>query len=168
MTPTAVPPQILVIGYGNTLRGDDGIGYQVAEAVAAWQRPHLRSLPVHQLLPELAAAIADVDVVVFIDAAIVSHPSSPHITVESLIAARDATFRTHLITPQFLLGLSQRLYGAAPTAYLLTIPAIDFALGTTLSPLACRGKALALGICHDIFQRLNTDQKTCPLFSSQD
>jgi hydrogenase maturation protease len=28
--------KILVIGYGNTLRGDDGVGYQIAETVADW------------------------------------------------------------------------------------------------------------------------------------
>ena len=27
--------QILVIGYGNPLRGDDGVGWRVAEAAAA-------------------------------------------------------------------------------------------------------------------------------------
>ena len=33
------PAGILVIGYGNTLRGDDGVGPKVAEAVAALALP---------------------------------------------------------------------------------------------------------------------------------
>jgi hydrogenase maturation protease len=144
MNTLTVPSQTLVIGYGNTLRGDDGVGYQVAEAVAAWQIPQVRSLAVHQLLPELAEAIAAVDTVVFVDAAVTDDATACEITVEPLVAGGDATFRTHIITPPLLLGLAQRLYGATPAAYLLTIPAIEFALGTDLSAIAHQGKDLAL------------------------
>lgn len=48
------------------------------------------------------------------------------------------------LTPQLLLGMTQRLYGAIPDAYLLTIPAIDFTLGANLSTIASRGQELAL------------------------
>ena len=42
------------------------------------------------------------------------------------------------------LKFTQKLDRATPVAYLLTIPAIDFRLGTTLSSIASRGKNLAL------------------------
>jgi hydrogenase maturation protease len=137
-------PKILVIGYGNTLRGDDGVGYLVAETVAEWQVPSLRSLAVHQLLPELAEAMAEVDTVIFVDAIRVSDPSSAKIAFERLSTEEDATIRTHRFSPQSLLRLSQRLYDANSVAYLLTIPAIDFTLGNPLSAIACLGKDAAL------------------------
>jgi len=59
----------LVVGYGNTLRGDDGVGPRVAELLAA--DPRLAGAVVlarHQLTPELAADIAEAALVVFIDA----------------------------------------------------------------------------------------------------
>jgi hydrogenase maturation protease len=154
MNTLTIPSQILVIGYGNTLRGDDGVGYQVAAAVAEWQIPQVRSLAVHQLLPELAAAIAAVDTVVFVDAAITPDATESDITVEPLVAGGEATFRTHIITPQLLLGLAQRLYGATPDAYLLTIPAIDFTLGMELSAIAHRGKNLALAYLESAMPRV--------------
>src|SRR5947209_7059306 len=40
----AVMGGVLVIGYGNELRGDDGVGPCVARTVASWQRPGLRAL----------------------------------------------------------------------------------------------------------------------------
>jgi hydrogenase maturation protease len=135
---------VLVIGYGNTLRGDDGIGYQVAETVAEWQLPQVRSIVVHQLLPELAADIAEVEIVVFVDAIVAIDPPTPEIAITPIFAGGDENFSTHIITPQLLLGITQKLYCATPIAYLLTIPSIDFTLGTTLSPLASRGKNLAL------------------------
>jgi hydrogenase maturation protease len=61
-------PQVVVIGYGNTLRSDDGAGQQVATLVEDWQLPQVRSLAVHQLTPELAAELATAQMVIFVDA----------------------------------------------------------------------------------------------------
>ncbi len=135
---------VLVVGYGNTLRGDDRVGYQVAETVAEWQLPQVRSIAVHQLLPELAADITEVDLVIFVDAIIAIDPVKPDITITSLVAGGDENFSTHILTPQLLLGMTQKLYAATPDAYLLTIPAIDFTLGANLSSIANTGKDLAL------------------------
>jgi hydrogenase maturation protease len=135
---------VLVIGYGNTLRGDDRVGCQVAETVAEWQLPQVRSIAGHQLLPEHAADIADVDLVIFVDAIVTQNRTKTNITITPIFAGGDENFSTHIITPQLLLGITQKLYGATPVAYLLTIPAIDFTLGANLSSIACRGKELAL------------------------
>jgi hydrogenase maturation protease len=135
---------VLVIGYGNTLRGDDGVGYQVTETVAEWQLSQVRSIAIHQLLPELAVDIAEVDLAIFVDAVVAHDPANPDIAITPIFAGGDENFSTHIITPQLLLGMTQKLYGETPVAYLLTIPAIDFTLGTTLSSIACRGKKLAL------------------------
>lgn len=135
---------VLVIGYGNTLRGDDGIGYQIAETVAEWQLPYVRSIAAHQLLPELAADIADVDLVIFVDAIVTQNRDKTNIAMNPIFAGGEDNFSTHVITPQLLLGITQKLYGATPVAYLLTIPAIDFTLGANLSSIASRGKELAL------------------------
>jgi hydrogenase maturation protease len=135
---------VLIIGYGNTLRGDDGVGCQIAETVANWQIHQVRSIAVQQLLPELAVAMANVDIVIFIDAMAVVDPLTPNINITLLYPDYDATFSTHIITPQLLLSLVQRLYSKTPDAYLLTIPAINFTLGTILSPIASTGQKLAL------------------------
>jgi len=151
MKASTVLPKILVIGYGNTLRGDDGVGYLVAETVAGWQVPTLRSLAVHQLLPELAEVMAEVDIVIFVDAIRIGDPTSAKIAIEPLSTEGDATIGTHRFSPQSLLSLSQQLYNANPVAYLLTIPAIDFTLGNPLSAIACLGKEAALDYLKSFF-----------------
>ncbi|MEO1148961.1 MAG: hydrogenase maturation protease [Cyanobacteria bacterium J06638_22] len=150
-----VAPATLVIGYGNTLRGDDGVGYQVAEAVLDWHLARVHSLPCHQLTPELAADIAQVQRVVFVDAAIAPTTPPPEVTLEPLHPDEDLAFTTHTATPSALLALTKWLYGATPTAYQLTIPAIAFAMGETLSPMTAQGKALAL----ERLRQLCTDAK---------
>jgi hypothetical protein len=70
--------------------------------------------------------------------------STPKIEIIPLVAGGDENFSTHIITPQLRLGITQKLHGATPVAYLLTIPAIDFTLGANLSSIASQGKNLAL------------------------
>ena len=54
--------KVLVIGYGNSLRGDDGIGPAVAQAFADEDATECADVIVcHQLTPELAESIAAVD-----------------------------------------------------------------------------------------------------------
>ncbi len=48
-------PVILVIGYGNSLRSDDGVGPFVAEAVEALRLPGVHTLICQQLSPEQLA-----------------------------------------------------------------------------------------------------------------
>ena len=63
--------RLLVIGYGNELRGDDGVGPRVARAVSDWRLPGVTALAVHQLAPELAEPLSLSDAAVFVDAAVV-------------------------------------------------------------------------------------------------
>jgi hydrogenase maturation protease len=130
----------LVLGYGNTLRGDDGVGVQVAEVVAAWHQPQIKTLTVHQLTPDLAAAIAPFPRVIFVDAA----ADHPVVRLTTLTLSRRETFTTHIASPTALLALAQRLYDATPIAYLLTIPGVNFELGEELSAIATAGKVQAL------------------------
>jgi hypothetical protein len=59
---------LLVIGYGNELRGDDGVGPKTAMAVSEWHFPGVKTMVCHQLTPDLAEPIAAAERVVFIDA----------------------------------------------------------------------------------------------------
>ena len=63
-----IEAELLVIGYGNTLRGDDGVGPRVAEAVEKLNLPGVRTLVCQQLSPEHADPISRVRKVVFVDA----------------------------------------------------------------------------------------------------
>jgi hydrogenase maturation protease len=61
-------PHVVVVGYGNPLRGDDGVGWRVAEAIAQRWADHVTIRVGQQLLPEWAADLADAQVVFIIDA----------------------------------------------------------------------------------------------------
>ena len=59
---------LLVIGYGNDLRSDDGAGRAVAEMVSDLDLPGVEVRTMSQLTPELSLAITGRAKVVFVDA----------------------------------------------------------------------------------------------------
>src|ERR1700730_10395204 len=66
---------IVVIGYGNTLCGDDGIGPNVAETLSGEIKDgSVDFYAVRQLTPELSEAISRADAVIFIDAWVGTKP----------------------------------------------------------------------------------------------
>ncbi len=140
-------PVFAVIGYGNELRGDDALGPLVANTVERWQQPNVQALAVHQLTPELAALLATVDEVIFVDARPVEYvynDTPPLVEVWPLGPGVPATSLGHTGDPRALLALTVAIYGHCPTAWLVAIPGSNFNLGTGLSPLACKGVDQAL------------------------
>lgn len=130
-TPQPRPPRCLVLGFGNTLRGDDAAGPLLAERVAARAWPGVVAQAVPQLTPELAAALAEYDAVVFADA----RRGGDAVTLVPLAPAAQLTGAAlgHPSDPRWLLALAAAVYGARPVAWLLTLPGREFALGAALS-----------------------------------
>ena len=122
----------LVIGFGNPLRGDDGVGLTVAEALAGNPPPDCQVIIRHQLTPELADAIAAVKLVVFVDAAADAAPGAVVIR-QIRETSKPTTGLGHAFDPPGLLALAGRLYGRSPEAFLVGVGADSFTLGESLS-----------------------------------
>lgn len=130
---------ILVIGYGNTLCGDDGLGPCAVEQLQdAESLPGVEYVTLHQLAPELAEDISRADTVIFVDVvdggAVPGEITRQEITlpVEPSPAAPGAF--THHVTATILLENARLLYGAHPTAWLYTVAGENFGLGDSFSP----------------------------------
>jgi hydrogenase maturation protease len=110
----------LVIGYGNPLREDDGLGLRAAQMIQDRLPPGaVRVLTSRQLTPELAADVAGSSLVIFLDAE--SGTSPGLVTTRPLHAKRDASPSwTHTGSPAALLALSEALSGSAPPSFLVT------------------------------------------------
>jgi hydrogenase maturation protease len=146
----AAGSKLLVIGYGNTLRSDDGAGTRVAEAVGARNRPGVQSLPVHQLTPELAERLADVERAIFVDARLAEEGSD--IAISSVEPSSSFRPAGHVSDPRSLLALARSLHGHSPRAWLITVPAVDLSMGEDLSATASRGIKAA---CEQILRMLD-------------
>ena len=128
-------PNSLIIGYGNTIRSDDGAGHQAALALEhELSSPTCLIVAAQQLTPEMAEPISHASRTLFLDA---SHDGIPgEIRYEGVL--RDPYFQpgavTHHLTPSSLLELAWRYFQAQPKASLLTLTGANFELGEEFSP----------------------------------
>src|SRR5579859_7196869 len=134
--------RIVVAGYGNPLRGDDGVGWLVAEAVAEKWGECVCVLMGQQPTPEWAPELAAADIACFVDA---SHEAAPDLCVRRLEpVAGGPLVDGHTFGPEQLLGLAAALYGHVPESYLLLLPTENFDFGEELSPTTARAAQRAL------------------------
>ncbi len=123
---------ILLIGYGNDLRSDDGVGQKIAHTVKYWNVPHLTTLAVHQLTPELASGLAEVDFAIFVDA---NYQETSEVKVAKVEISDNMMIFTHKSGPETLLSLAENLYHHHPETWLVKIPAVNFDIGDRFSSL---------------------------------
>jgi len=117
------PRTVLLIGYGNPGRLDDGLGPALAAAASGMKLPGLTVDSDYQLTVEDAEAAARHDVVIFADAA--DAGPEPFVFRE-LTKTEDCSFSTHSVKPEEVLGLARRLFKARTRAYVLAIRGYEF------------------------------------------
>ena len=127
-------PRVLVIGYGNPLRGDDGLGWKIASGLAATiQGETIKVLAMHQLTPELSELISEVEFVVFIDAAHVGRPGSWKCETIEPKASSPQTLG-HQLAPASLLDFARAIFKASPPAVLVSVAGSCFDCCQELTP----------------------------------
>lgn len=120
----------LVIGFGNPLRRDDGLGAVVANEVG--HRLDVAVLAPQQLLPEHTDIVRRALSVVFVDASIGVEPPGS-VTCTAIEPAEYPAYG-HVIAPADLLCLTRMAFGWVPKAWLITVAGASFEFGTQLSP----------------------------------
>lgn len=123
---------MLVIAIGNTLRGDDGFAWHVADELNRIPTENLRAIKVHQLTPELAEAITNVDLVVFVDAS--AHGDAGVLTCDPVTTSEADLRFSHDITPATVIQMAKTLYAHEPKAFLICAPGKVFEHSESLSP----------------------------------
>jgi hydrogenase maturation protease len=131
----------LVIGYGNVLRHDDGVGPKVVEAVEELHLPDVRTLISQQLSPEHAEPISQARMVIFVDAAV---DAPREVQLRKLEPNESSQLMAHAADPRTMLALARDVFGHCPEAWWLTIPAVKLGFGEDLSPEAQRGFETAI------------------------
>jgi hydrogenase maturation protease len=117
----------LVIGIGNTLAADDGIGPLAVRGLRV--RTGVRVLVVHQLTPELAEELALAGRVIFVDAGL----AGTEVEVTQVAPSRTWPTLAHTLTPAELLALTEAVYGRRPDAFAVVMPGSSFEAGLSLS-----------------------------------
>jgi hydrogenase maturation protease len=145
---------VLILGYGNTLRGDDGLGPRAAEELRRrLASPCFDVRALHQLTPELADDLAAVSAVLFIDASAEGSPGE--LSVRQVTVPADAVV-THQMTPGALMALTESLGGSIPIGFALSIAGESFDLSEKLSPIVEAGLPALLEAAAGLAEALGT------------
>lgn len=124
---------VLLIGYGNPGRLDDGLGPALAKAIAAQNLPGVLTDSDYQLSVEAAAAAAEVETVIFADAD-TSGPE-PFWMKRLELGSIRPSFSSHSISPEGVLALARELFDAKTEAWIMGIRGYQFnEFGERLSP----------------------------------
>ena len=127
--------KVLIIGYGNPLRSDDGFGWHASHMIApVLAGRDAKVITCHQLTPELAEPLSQCGYAVFIDADAEGEPGEIH-WGEVQPQAPSSSALTHTCSPAGLLASAARLYGRCPPAVAVTVTAQSFEFGELLSPV---------------------------------
>lgn len=149
--------KILLIGYGNPGRLDDGLGPALAASVEKEQIPNLKIESDYQLCVEDAAEIADYDTVIFADA---STEGTEPFEFVGIGPSDETSFTSHALSPEAVLGLAGKFFNKIPEAYLLKIRGYDFdEFGEKLSEKARRNLDSAVLFIRDFMKDHSADKQ---------
>ena len=135
--------KILVCGYGNPFRTDDGVGHILAENIekVLGERGEETELSLeHQLLPELAEDFSRFDLLIFCDARVPSEDGGDVDGYRIEEIAPDPHLEglnIHSIGPGWLLSLARSLGRGVPPSVLISVEGESFDFGDEITP-ECR------------------------------
>jgi hydrogenase maturation protease len=125
--------QGLVIGYGNPMRRDDGVGWQAVEELSRELPADLVDcISVRQLSPELAERLSALRAVIFVKAHAEGEPGS--LECRRVEPRPHESPLLHELDPPGLLAIAKALYGANPKAAVVSVAGESFEHGNELSP----------------------------------
>jgi hydrogenase maturation protease len=125
---------IYVLGYGNPLRGDDGLGCAAAlELQKTWEsHPHVQIETAHQLTPEMAMTLSEFEYAVFLDVQANGEPGQIIVREIGASVEHESPLNHHC-SPESLLQSAGELFGNAPSLHMYSIVGVDFGYHETLS-----------------------------------
>lgn len=129
--------KILIYGYGNPGRQDDGLGNAFVQRLEEWvnneQITGFEFDSNYQLNIEDAANIAGKDLVIFVDA---SEEDIEDFILTPIDESAKVTFTTHAASPGYIVNLCREMYNGAPDSYLLHIKGYEWEFREGLSERA--------------------------------
>lgn len=151
-------PSVLIFGYGNPGRQDDGLGAAFIEKMELWLKEkkwsEIELDTNYQLNIEDAEQIAGYDVVYFVDATI--EPIEQYSLTKVEPSDAKVEFTMHAVSPAFVLDLCRKLFGKAPETWLLHLKGYEWEFEEKLSTKASQNlEAALLFFQHHLSQKLN-------------
>ncbi len=122
----------LIIGVGNTIRGDDGIGPYICSCIEALQLEGIKTRITQQLQTDMVDELLAYNQIIITDAAI----HSEDILFYAADTNTSPTATSHYSNPAMLVALAQQLYNKKLPVMVCSVKGEVFEMSDQLSPAA--------------------------------
>ena len=145
--------RVVVLGWGNESRGDDGLGPALTRRIEAVGFSHVTVIEDFQLQLEHAMDLDGADLALFVDASM----AAPHPFAFTEAHPREGlTHTSHAMAPEAVLDVFSRVLGRVPPpAFVLGIRGEAFELGTGLGEAAAKRLEAAWDFLRPLLDRPN-------------
>jgi hydrogenase maturation protease len=126
--------KILILGYGNPGRQDDGLGVLLCERLETWISEknflNITTDSNYQLNIEDAYGLNEYDLVIFVDA---TTENISNYDFAPLNASVHPGFTMHSVSPGFVMGLCKEIYEKGPESFIFSIKGYEWNFMSALS-----------------------------------
>ncbi len=142
--------QICVVGVGNTLRSDDGVGIFICSELEKIKLPGLSVISTHQLHIELVEDLKEFNTIIVVDAGTNLEKEFSFYPVNE---QKSSIHSSHNIDATLLFSLLQKLYPSNRSFYICAVQTQSFEFGDTLSPLALSNAEKAIHLLTEFIEK---------------
>ncbi|MFN8253828.1 MAG: hydrogenase maturation protease [Ferruginibacter sp.] len=137
------PKGILLIGVGNTIKSDDGIGAYICSCIHSMQLPGVRVLTVHQLDSTLMEDLVASGIIIIADACV----EDTNVSFLKLNAGGPAGVTSpHYMSAALLMQMTKLIHNIELPLYVCSVAGYDFSTGEQLSDRAKKNADKAVSI----------------------
>ena len=138
--------QICIIGIGNPMRADDGVGAFICEILDEKKNDGLTCMTKHQLDFGITEELIEFEEVIFIDASI----ETPSISLQELSKeVKCSTSFSHHLQASMVAKLANELFDAHTRFYLCSVGCYRFRMGAAISAKARHNAHAAVSLLTD-------------------
>ncbi len=145
--------KILLIGYGNPTRMDDGVGWYIANMIRESIGDKIEVMEADQLSVEMIEDIKDRQIVIFVDAHV--SEEDDWIRISEVEPDSKLGLTAHIVSPSNLLSICQSIYNKYPKAYLYSVKGVNFDFSEELSEQTRRSADEVVKLLSDLVDSLD-------------
>jgi len=133
---------MLIVGIGNPIRSDDGIGNYICEKITTMNMAGVETLCIQQLQVEFIEAFSSYDVVMIVDASV----NGADAEIRPIQQGSSSIPSSHHMHPQELSSIAELTMNISPKFVLCTVKGTNFDFGEDFSETAIRNANTAISL----------------------
>ncbi|MDO9267425.1 MAG: hypothetical protein Q7U00_10120 [Sulfurimonas sp.] len=112
-----------IIGYGNSLRGEDAFGLDVIKELQKLSLKETKLISAHQLTPEMVLELQEADEILFIDTC---HDEKNRYALACSLTEQNGLNLSHHISPKTIIYMLKNLYAKFPDFFIYSMMSGSF------------------------------------------